>query len=311
MKKVKNTINASVLLVSSVFFIPSTSFGQNPETDFGAKIVRQEGEIEIFYHKTLDQLPQVKYDGQVYSYKQAGLGDKINSGDIIRSKTGKARIIFNNGDQIHLNEGSSLSYQGSPSKEQPESTLNLIYGKIRSIISSDGPRKNLKIKANSTSFGIRGTDFSISSSPTESNANVQVLRGKAELKNLTVVGGEKILVDEKTQKPSVARVSKEDLLKIQKLSTVKKSESSEEGLQNSLNSLEKKSFENTLSDIKKNDPSHYQQIKDLANLDDVDTLNTLTIQKVYKNAPSDSNKKLTESEIDALGKDIYEQYFRP
>lgn len=116
----------------------------------------------------------------------------------------------------------------------------------------------------------------------------------------------------------IQQTSQEQLLTIQKSSTVPKNpkksgsdDAPKEAIE--LESLEKKAVETTLADIAKTDPSLYKVIKDPSKIDDLDTIQTLTIKKAIITAPSSAGSnqqgaKPSLKDLDLDPEDAYDQY---
>ena len=129
----------------------------------------------------------VKFLDRYYKYRMAKVGERLRNGDVIRTAVnGFARIIFNNGDQINIAPGSSYKIVwGDIAKEYKTSSpsLYLLYGKIRAIFETDGPRKSIKLRSKNASMGIRGTDFFVDSKTMIEGSTLLVIRGKVAITN--------------------------------------------------------------------------------------------------------------------------------
>ncbi|MEZ4872562.1 MAG: FecR family protein [Bdellovibrionales bacterium] len=91
-------------------------------------------------------------------------------------------MTFVNGDSMMLGPGSALSLaelkDAIKSNKSDGQIMNLIYGKVRSVISKTGPRQNMRIKTKSAVAGVRGTDFFVAYNGAKDATEISVLRGK-------------------------------------------------------------------------------------------------------------------------------------
>ncbi|MEO0336965.1 MAG: hypothetical protein AAF202_11250, partial [Pseudomonadota bacterium] len=77
-----------------------------------------------------------------------------------------------------------------------------------------------------------------------------------------------------------------------------------------IKTLEKKSLKIVLDDIKSEDPELYKEISKQKNLSE-DKVNTQVVSKLFRQAPAEKKpKKANLEEIDQIGKDVYEKYFK-
>jgi hypothetical protein len=112
----------------------------------------------------------------------------------------------------------------------------------------------------------------------------------------------------------VHEATKDELLTVQAASNVKleKKELSrlDEDTQKEIKTLQKKSLKIVLDDIKAEDPNLYNEIVKQKNLSE-DSVNTQVVSKLFKQAPAPKKpKKANLEEIDQIGKDVYEKYFK-
>jgi hypothetical protein len=78
--------------------------------------------------------------------------------------------------------------------------------------------------------------------------------------------------------------------------------------------LSKKSTAAVLTDIKKDDPKMYEEFKkkaDAGAFKDSFEINTAVVARLVEQAPGVAKKKPTAEEMDAIGKDVYNDYFKP
>ena len=92
------------------------------------------------------------------------------------------KIVYKNGDQFNIGEGTSFEIKWKSNKSPP--TGNLLYGSIRGIISKKGSRSGLIIKSKSAVMGVRGTDFNFTQRGTSGKSAISVIRGKVDVANI-------------------------------------------------------------------------------------------------------------------------------
>jgi hypothetical protein len=312
--------------------------------EHAGRLIKKSGKVELFLNpssKVQGPGPHVKFQGLFYNVKKnPRLGFKIPNGSVI--KTGaksKARIVYKNGDQFNVGEGTSYKIQFAKSgfRRKGATTVNLLYGKLRAVISKKGPRNNMKIKTNSAVMGIRGTDFYVSKKSSLKGAEVAVLRGMVEMKPkarkakavkiktgfTAAAPAPKIKIKSRRRRKKLnvdvvaavklQQTSKQELVQIQKQSVIKKEEMSKEDVKDLkknkrvarvLQKLEKKAVENTLDDIKQYDPEMYRKLKS-QKVANVDQINTNVVKKVFKKAPD----RPLKPGLDDLEEDVYDKYF--
>jgi len=306
-------------------------------------VVRKQGNAEILTHpskKVEGKGPHVLFNGIYYQSKKIRLGTRIHNGNVVRTGAGtKLKVVFKNGDQYNIGEGTAYNINWKlkkNNKKEDPSTIDLMYGSIRGVISKRGPRSGVKIRTKHAIMGIRGTDFHIGQKGSSGKFSVSVLRGKVEVKNkanpkqiLQVEKGfsaelnvAKVLPTSKKSKKSkqtvkaapavmqLLKTTKNELVKIQKDSKVEKPQKEEKiskSVKKELANLEVKAVENTMQDIKQYDPTLYKVIKD-KKLKDVDSINTIVISKIFEKAPVKKQK----AGIDNLDFDesYYDKYFK-
>ncbi len=326
-----------LFLVSSVVMV-STVLAQQAGT-----ITRINGSVEIFTDPSSSLRPgKVKFEGKYFKLKKAKIGDEIQKGNIIRTApNSKAKVVFDNGDQINVGPGSSYQVdwnQNSQNAEVAQPQINLKYGKIRSVISKKGPRKKLRIRTRSATMGVRGTDFYVSDVVSEGGTRVSVIRGKVKLQPKTpqappvevkngftadvvkeakekstigkTPGGKEVdfrpksIKLRKTTKLEVVKIHKDS---VQKAEALKKQDLASEQAEKKVKALEQKAIKTTLEDIKENDPKLYAKVR-LKKVDDVQMIDAEVMKEKFKAAPKGPTKPFL-SELEGLDENAYENYF--
>lgn len=154
-------------------------------------LTQVEGEVFLLTHRSSSlsgPAPRVKFEGVYFTSEPGRYGSKISEGDVVRtSPSGKARVIYTNGDQLNLGPGSILHL--SANSKAPE--ISLKQGTLRGVIDPQGPMKRLKVRTRSATMGVRGTDFIIEDTLSQNKTltKVVVLRGKVGLANVAQVAG--------------------------------------------------------------------------------------------------------------------------
>jgi hypothetical protein len=304
-------------------------------------VVRLKGGAEIFHSpsKNVNEKSKdsyVLFEGTYYKTKKAKLGTKVFPGEVVRTENkSKLRLVYRNGDQITVGSGTSYQIQEGVKKgKKKTSSIRLMYGAMRAVISKDGPRTGMKVNTKTAAMGVRGTDFFVAQRGSKKNTRVSVIRGEVSVKpkqklakEVQVKTGESAQIKEakKPAKPGkaiekakkvlvaeVARTTKKELVQIQKDSIIRKKDmdmkNMEKGAKKEIKKLEKKAAETTLNDLKTYDKKLYEKVKKMKKLKSVDAINTLSVKKIYKKAPKGKGK-LSEEEIAALENNAYEMYF--
>ncbi len=339
-----------LMLLSGIILGLPSAWGQGDPTT--AVVTRKEGEATLLTpsesEAAKDGGSQVQLNGVRYGLSPIKAGKKITPGSIVQTGAdGKVRLIFPNGDQVTVAPGTTYENTKVSGKES-KPLFNVFSGQIRAIINKGGPRENLEVKTNTTVMGVRGTDFHVASWSTQGGSRVSVLRGKVAVSErqdqpsspgspapapstspkyqapVEVAAGQTLTVETKAStdptKPKlvVQQTNQEELVTIQKSSTVPRTpkKSGTEDLAKEaaeLENLEKKAVATTLADIAKTDPSLYKVIKDPSKIDDLDTIQTLTIKKAITTAPSSTSNSSTGTkpslkDLDLDPEDAYDQY---
>lgn len=297
-----------------------------------ATVTAIDGDVKVFSYpsKTAEgPAPRALFEGEYYSVHNARIGEKIGKGNIVRANPGaKAKVVYDNGDQFNVGGGTAYRITWN---EEGKTDLNLMYGKVRGVVSKDGPRSGkLYIRTKSATMGVRGTDFFIADDG-KNGTEVSVLRGKVEVtknapikelkagevapepKKVEVTQGQTVTVEKKVD---VKKTTQEELKAIVTTTTTKTLSESE--LKKSVGSeelakvteLEKKAVDSTLQDIKTYDPTLYTELKG-RNLASVAEVNTKVAEKLTAEAPSAPKKrKPFRVELENLGSDVYKKYFK-
>ncbi len=307
-----------------VFIVFAMNFAM---AQHSAVIVKIKGEAELFVTpgSLKEKSPSVLLDGKTYEVQKVKLGTKVEPGSVVRtSGKSKLRLVYKNGDQITVGPATSyeiLELNGK--KSDDASSIRLMYGAIRSVISKNGPRNGMKVKTRTAAMGIRGTDFFVSQRGSAGETQVAVIRGEVNAqanakgtKELKVKSGQTAAFEEsktkKTIESEVTQTTQEDLVKIQLSSVIKKSEENKEVVAKSvaveLKALEKKATENAIEDIKNYDKNLYQKLKK-ANIASMDTVNTVSVKKAFYKAPK-GKSKISGEELEEIQMNAYEEYFK-
>lgn len=297
-----------------------------------ATIARLEGDARIFLRPIKDKAslpkeakagdsPYALYDGTYYAFKAATVGDKLELGNMLQTgTTGKARLIYRNGDQITVSENTTLRLKWNP-KTEAKPQFEVIGGMMRAIFLKGGPRKDSEVTTRTLSMGIRGTDFVVSSGG--GGSKVSILRGEVSLRANTpdaepvkVAAGFSAVVPPPDVSPAhasqgkkiaVAPTTGQQLLAIQKGTLVKKA-ASKGASDSELKELEKHAVDNSLADIKQADPALYEKISQSKNsIEDADGISLVAVREQYKKVEMDKAREKPASLKDV--EDVYDKYF--
>lgn len=308
--------------------LTSSVYGQT----FVGTIVSTSGDVKIL-KPSKKRGPFTLYAGKKLSYKKARIGQKVRQKEILHSgPNGKVKIVYKNGDHLSIGPGTSMTMPILNSKIQKKksSQLNLYYGKVRAMISKKGPRNKMEVKTPSAVAGVRGTDFFVSHQG-NNQTQLTVLRGEVEVskkigknkvsKPISVKTGFTANIEKNKNEPinqppkiQIEQASKENLLDVQQISSIKEPPtliaSLSKEVQQEVENLQKASTHATLEDIKEEDPKMYEKIKD-KKITDISSISTEVVAKLYKKAPrKDKKKKPSLDEIEGLGDDVYNKYFK-
>lgn len=319
---------------NNILFITLLCFSSIAWSSNVGIIVKKQGDSELLTDPSASfkkKKNAVLYEGLYYTSKKVYLGLKVKNGNILRTGAGaKARVVFKNGDQFNISEGTAYKITWSKSKEKKRkaSTVNLIYGSLRGVISTKGPRNNLKVKSRNAVMGVRGTDFFFEQKGTSGETSISVIRGKIDVsksghpdKVVSIKQGfsTKLTSPSKLNKAQrkesffqMRRTNKNDLLSIQKQSHIKRDKKKREitlSVKKELDSLEKRALKVTLDDIKEYQPDVYAKIKS-KNFKSIASVNSLVVKNALRKAPARKMKKgFDEMDID-FKEDAYKKYFK-
>lgn len=298
-----------------------------------------QGEVKLFAHpgKTMQgPAPHALFEGEYYSVRDAKAGDSVEKGNVLRTAVGsKARVVFQNGDQFNVGSGTAYRVSWDRDSAVANTSIKLMYGKMRGIIEKGGPRSKLTIRTKSASMGVRGTDFFVGEDGSGAGTRFSVLRGEVEVtpeggKAIPVKAGQsadlpsvKKTAENKAKTPEHAKVelrqtTQEELTSIQKSSTVKPALQQDvaisENVSKKIQQLETKAVETTIQDIKVSDPKFYAQIQERALKNEfktVEDINGQTVQNLVKDAPKmPARLKPGMKDFEKLEGDEYKKYFR-
>lgn len=281
-----------VLVFSALFSISRAQAGPQVAT-----LTQVQGETKLFSNPS-KSMPAAQagvtyalYEGEYYAVKDAAVGDKVEKGNILRTApNGKARVVYDNGDQFNVGPGTAYRIQWSEDSLKATTQVSLMYGKFRGIVEKGGPRSKLQLRTRSAVMGVRGTDFFVASNGADQSTEVAIIRGSVELKSdqaaakaVAVKAGESAAVsaapaaletkasDAKVAKAPVAapvvevrKTTQEDLVAIQKASKIEAPKvapvAAAKEIQAEVAKLEQKAVDTTIKDIKATDPKLAEQI---------------------------------------------------
>jgi len=309
-----------------------------------AIITMLKGKSEIFVNPSSEPVgsgPHVKFNGLYYKIKKAKIGRRIKLKQVV--KTGinsQIKLSFPDGDTFFVGPATAYSLDVDKSKKAKKNSkvMDLLYGKVRAVISKKGALKSLKIKTKTSVAGVRGTDFHMAYFPSDEQTSLSVLRGKVafnskaskappvEIKSgvTAQVKGNMQSANDKVGEKQVAEVSmkpitKNKLVDIQKVSQINLSVEKKEAVTIELAKLDrdvvaeieqlnKKSVEIVLDDIKVEDKAQYDSLKaNSKSLKSIDSINTVVVSQLFKKAPVEKNVKLSEDELGQF-EDVYKKY---
>jgi len=309
-----------------VFLLSCVASGARAAEQVGT-ITQTEGAVQLFSNpsKTLNKKEgagvHALFEGEYYQVREAKIGDLVDQGNILRTVPGgRARVIFENGDQYNLGSGTAyrVNWGGlGPDANNGKPALKLMYGKLRGIIEKGGPRSKLTIRSRSATMGVRGTDFFISDDGVGGGTQVSVLRGevdvrplasaidpKSELKAVSVKAGSTADITLPKPLPAIRKTTQEDLADIKQSSRISQAISPE------MAPLEKKAVETTIKDIQKTDPTLFAKL-DIGAAKSTEEINAKIVDHFTPAAPKAlSKKKPGRAELENLEKSAYDKYFK-
>jgi hypothetical protein len=156
-----------------VFFTPLTVSSQIGTSDNSVgQIIRKSG--RVFIIRKGKAIP-VNNFGALFQNE-----DKIKT-----DKNGKAKLSFDNGDEVFLAPSTEITVNEddfSSQKKGVNSFLLSVWGKIRAKVrkSSD---KELRVKTVTATIGIKGTDFIVDYSVSDRKTTVGTLKGLVSLQS--------------------------------------------------------------------------------------------------------------------------------
>jgi len=280
---------------------------------------------------------QVLYDGKYYAFKKAKRGQKVGNGEIIQTGKGaRARLVFDNGDQVTISSLSSYKIDWDAKKAAAKPQVSLLMGSLKSSIKKGGPRSGMKVRTRSMVMGVRGTEFFVRARDQSGQSEVTVLRGQVLVHPTGVknpkpikvstgyslnIGPEPKSSSAKTKrrvKVALKKTTPKRLKIIQTVTKVKKSpvlasvNAEEIKQRQAIDKLEKKALESTLSDIKEYDPLLYNRLKkSTQNGDSLDAVDDQIHQaRVRKQTPKRRDGKKPDLGGEAK-EDVYEKYYTP
>lgn len=342
------TMRAEIRILATIAIataIPATAFGSNQV----ATVTSAEGDVRIFTHPSgkgakspTGPGPHVLYEHEYFSVRAAAPGDRVELGNIVRTLPGaRARVIFDNGDQYHVGPATAyrFSWQKDGAKGGP--VLNVTYGKLRGVVSPDGPRRFLRVRTRGATMGVRGTDFFVAAGGPDGGVQFSVLRGEVEVKgdqasqapvrvkagfSTEVLDPKGSRADEPTKSaaeeaekvapPKTRKTTREELIAIQRASekivaaTPQQEEALPEATRVRLKDLEDRALRTTAEDIRRENPKVAEAVKaeEARSLDD---LNQRVVSELAKEAPKAPEKrKPYRSELEDLESGTYEKYFK-
>ncbi|MGE4133201.1 MAG: FecR domain-containing protein, partial [Bdellovibrionales bacterium] len=169
-----------------------------------ASIVAAKGNTQILtLTPSTPSSARVKFEDKVYYVQKARIGAKLKGQDIVHTgPDGQLKAIYPSGELIFVGPGSAFAMptvadQGSTTKG---GTANLIYGKIRSLVTKQGSLKHFEVKTPAAVAGVRGTDFFVGYNGI-TGSTVTVLRGEVEVKTTSTANVAKSEPQVATVKP--------------------------------------------------------------------------------------------------------------
>lgn len=314
-------------------------------SNYVGTITRSSGDVNIL-SKPSDQAngpgPWVKFEDKYYKVKKAKVGTKLQNSNVVQSfSNGKAMIVFPNGDHIHVGPGTSYQMNWQEGSQQQSNVLKMVYGNVRGVVSPQGPRKNMKVETKTAVAGVRGTDFSIQA--VGGTTELHVLRGKVEIQEkspqsapVAVEAGYTGKIAQSTSSepdtspqkdqttassiavPLVQKTTKEELIVIQKASSISKDEAQvtepvDSVVKEEIQKLESQAKVNLIADIKTYDPEQGAKLEQLAAKAplDLQEINTTSVSKLFKEAPAqDKSKAFSAEDFEGIDGDVYNKYFR-
>ena len=288
-----------------------------------ATISQVTGKVQIFSHpsskaptgKRPDDSALAYYEGKYYLIKDAVIGDRVDNDNVVRSLPGgQATVIYDNGDQIYVGKSTAyrIHWNAGKAKADAPPELDLVYGRLRGVISKEGPRQKLKVRTRVAVMGVRGTDFFVVDDDPQGEVGLTVVRGAVEVETKT---GKKVEVKtdmtaDLSEKAEVRKTSRDDLAEIQEAVTPPPVQEKPK----MVTELEKKALEVTLKDIQIYQPETYQALqKSDQKPESLISINTTVIATAKEVAPVATRKRIHALPSDLKeheARDLYEKYFK-
>ena len=288
-----------------------------------ATVSQVSGKVQIFSHpsskvptgKRPDDASLAFYEGKYYLVKDAVVGDRVDNDNVVRSlPSGQATVIYDNGDQIYVGKSSAyrIHWKSDQAKTNSPPELELVYGRLRGVISKEGPRQKLKVRTRVAVMGVRGTDFYVVDDDPKGEVGLTVVRGAVEVETKS---GKKIEVKtdmtaDVSEKAEVRKTSRDDLAEIQEaIAPLPVQEKPKQVAE-----LEKKALEVTLKDIQIYQPETYQALlKAEQKPESLTQINTTVIATAKEVAPVATRKRihsLPSNSKETEAKDMYDKFFK-
>lgn len=322
------------------------SLGARADEHVGT-LTQLEGLVQVFSQPT-KALPKEKpaqgtralYEGEYYVVTNAKVGDAVENGNIVRTVPGaKARVVFENGDMYQIGSGTAYRVEWdakASEKAKLRAKIDLMYGKLRGVVSKDGPRRKLTVRSKVAVMGVRGTDFFVEENAKTGETEFTIIRGSVEVtpsasvkgaipKTIEVKAGFSATVaeakkgEEKTVAPTVdlRKTAQDELLAIQKVTELKPVEAAPRPeIAVKVASLETKAVEATLKDIQVYQPELHSKVSKAASAapNSIESLNAASIGALMPSAPEVSSRKRRKpviKDLDAAEDErAYERYFK-
>jgi len=301
-----------------------------------AMVVSFSGLVEIFSALNVDPTATEKsfviYDGKKYVSRRVQSGVKVHPSDILRTgNDGKVKIIYSNGDVFILGSATAFIIPKTITKGATvETSSELLYGKLRGMIEKKGPLSGVKIKTQSVTSGVRGTDLYMIYNPTSQVTQVHVLRGEVEVQPTAMSGstaqpavfvktGQKAVLetsavtDQKTTPLPEMKVllsSQSDLKQMQVNTTTPAPDPNtlKPEVKAEIQNLQKVSQDMVMADIQTTTPEVYKSLQSKKSAS-IEEISQAVVQDLSKKAPKGSTKPRLSDFEDS--DDIYKKYFKP
>lgn len=318
-----------------------------------AKLTHLMGSAQIFTQpskkphggKKVDDGSMALYENEYYLVREAKVGDAVEQGNVVRTHpSARARVIYSNGDQIVVGPGSAYRVHWDE-KTGANPKVDLIYGKIRGVVSKEGPRNKFTLRTKTATMGVRGTDFFIAERM-DGETEITVVRGAVEVTpavegaksvevttgntaTVTARGGPLPATKEGAAAPAaplvidptvaIRETTKQDYKGIEKSSEVASvkqpaAPNVPASVAQEIRELEKKAIQVTLKDIQTHQPElHARLASQASSVRSAQELNSKAVQELSKTAPAapPKRKKPTATEMDKLEEEnAYKKFFR-